>query len=200
MDVLREIGIVANPTKQCRHAKTGSRTDTEAFCRQDVTAGRIAARCGEVTLLGAQATLSTAKATYEIGVARRDLRPASPVDRFVPKTLGAAIQVVVRENPNVTAAMYGVDVAYLQVKINEGALFPTLAAQAVVQQASQPQVLVTNTFTASVIGQLSVPIYQGCAEYSLIRQSKEGVRPAAFKCSSCYNTSSCTRRAGMGST
>ena len=39
------------------------------------------------------------------------------------------------ENPNVTAAMYGIDVSYLQVKVNEGALFPTVTLQVSVQQA-----------------------------------------------------------------
>jgi outer membrane protein len=34
-------------------------------------------------------------------------------------------------------------------------------------------VLVPNQFVASVIGQLTIPIYQGGGEYSLIRQSKE---------------------------
>ena len=71
--------------------------------------------------------------------------------------------------------MYGIDVAYLQVKINEGALFPTLAVQASVQQAQNPAVLVLNQFTAAGIGQLTIPIYQGGGEYALIRQSKESL-------------------------
>jgi len=36
----------------------------------------------------------------------------------------------------VTAALYGVDVAQLQVKIAEGALYPTLALQGSVQPAN----------------------------------------------------------------
>ena len=49
----------------------------------------------------------------------------SPVDRFLPATLPAAVELSLVENPNVTAAMYGIDVNYLQVKVNEGALLPT---------------------------------------------------------------------------
>jgi outer membrane protein len=70
--------------------------------------------------------------------------------------------------------MYGIDVAFLQVKINEGALYPSLVAQATVQQGSFIQNSSTPQFwSASAIGTLTVPVYQGGAEYSLIRQSKE---------------------------
>ena len=39
------------------------------------------------------------------------------------------------QNPNVTAAMFGIDVSYLQVKVDEGALLPTVTFQAAVQQS-----------------------------------------------------------------
>ena len=41
------------------------------------------------------------------------------------------------------------------------------------QQAYEQQMTVYSSFGASAVAQLSVPIYQGGAEYSLIRQSKE---------------------------
>ena len=69
--------------------------------------------------------------------------------------------------------MYGVDVAELAVKISEGALYPNLGLTAAYTQSydTQPQSLrLTNV---SVLGQLTVPIYQGGAEYSAIRQNKE---------------------------
>jgi outer membrane protein len=65
----------------------------------------------------------------------------------------------------------------LQVKINEGALYPTLTVNTSIAQQYE-QNLGTNGQTmqqvnASIIGQLSVPLYQGGAEYATIRQSKE---------------------------
>src|SRR5262249_58229922 len=92
-----------------------------------------------------------------------------------PRVLSAAIDSGLTENPNVTAAMYGVDVAFLQVKINEGALFPNLSLQGNVQYASFPQLSVVQQFTSSVVGQLTIPIYQGGGEFALIRQSKESL-------------------------
>jgi outer membrane protein len=96
-----------------------------------------------------------------------------PVDRLSPRTLPVATARGIAENPLVTSAMYGVDVALLQVKINEGALYPTLTVQGSMQQQYDSSPAVQRTFTASAVAQLSIPIYQGGAEYSLIRQSKE---------------------------
>ena len=93
----------------------------------------------------------------------------------MPGTLPAAVDLSLIENPNVTAAMYGIDVNFLQVKINEGALLPTVTVQAAVQQAYEQTMTTYRSFGASAIAQLSVPIYQGGAEYSLIRQSKENL-------------------------
>ncbi|MFL6839997.1 MAG: TolC family protein, partial [Bradyrhizobium sp.] len=79
------------------------------------------------------------------------------------------------QNPNVTAAMYGVDVSHLQVKVSEGALFPTVTLQTSVQQSYEQTLTIFRSFGASTALQLSVPVYQGGAEYSLIRQSKESL-------------------------
>jgi outer membrane protein len=59
------------------------------------------------------------------------------------------------------------------VKIAEGALWPTLALQGSVQQQTLPNILTPNLFLGTVMLNLSVPIYQGGAEYSAIRLNKE---------------------------
>jgi outer membrane protein len=125
--------------------------------------------------LAAVSTLTTTRANFRriIGNEPSNLAPASPVDRYLPATVRGAIELALRENPNVTSAMYGVDVNFLTVKINEGALFPTVSLQATVSKVWDPTITTINLFTAAATAQLSVPIYQGGAEYSLIRQSKE---------------------------
>src|SRR6266852_3233761 len=71
--------------------------------------------------------------------------------------------------------MFNVDVAVHQVKIAEGALAPTLSAVGSVQKSfgSTQSLAIIESLSASVAAQLTVPIYQGGAEYSAIRQSKE---------------------------
>jgi outer membrane protein len=182
MDVLRDSGNVEIQRSNVSALRQVLEQTNKRFSRGDVTATDVSQAqtqlaAAELALLQAQYILSTSRGNYEavIGVAPQNLKPASPVDRFLPKTLAAAFEVGAAQNPNITAAMYGIDIAYLQVKVNEGALFPTLAVQASVQQAQNPAVLVANELTASVVAQLSVPLYQGGGEFSLIRQSKEGV-------------------------
>jgi outer membrane protein len=125
--------------------------------------------------LAAVSTLTTTRANFRriVGIEPANLQPASPVDRYLPPTVGGAIELALRQNPNVTAAMYGVDVSFLTVKINEGALYPSVSLQATVSKVWDPNITTINEFTAAANAQLTVPVYQGGAEYSLIRQSKE---------------------------
>jgi outer membrane protein len=141
----------------------------------DVAQSQAQLAAGKSQELAAESTLTTTRANFRriIGNEPANLQAASPVDRYLPPTVQGATQIATRENPNVTAAMYGIDVSFLTVKINEGALYPTLALQASVSKVWQQTITQINQFTAATNVQLTVPIYQGGAEYSLIRQSKE---------------------------
>src|SRR6202034_4429464 len=145
--------------------------------RTDVAQSEAQLAAGKTQLLAAQATLTTTQANFRriIGNEPQALAPGSPVDRYLPASLPAAVELSLIENPNVTAAMFGIDVNFLTVKVNEGALLPTLTAQVAVQQSYEQLLTTYRSFGASAIAQLTVPIYQGGAEYSLIRQSKENL-------------------------
>src|SRR6202007_2464666 len=54
-----------------------------------------------------------------------------------------------------------------------GALYPNLSLTASASKNYDPAATTNKQTLLSVIGQLTVPIYQGGAEYSAIRQSKE---------------------------
>jgi outer membrane protein TolC len=87
--------------------------------------------------LNAEAIYKASVATYRqvIGVEPGKLSPGSPVDRFSPRTLPSATGLATATHPAVTSAQYNVDAALLQVKVAEGALYPTLALQGNVQQS-----------------------------------------------------------------
>jgi outer membrane protein len=156
---------------------TQNRFNAGQVTATDVAQAEAQLAAGEANLHGAESTLMSTRANYRriIGADPANLAPASPVDRLAPNTLNAAIAVGIAENPSVTAALYGVDVAQLQVKIAEGALYPTLALQGSVQQQTYSNILTPNLFLGTVMLNLSVPIYQGGAEYSAIRLDKETV-------------------------
>jgi outer membrane protein len=180
MDYLRDAAIVEVQKSNTRVLEetliqTRARTELGELTPTDVAQAAAQLAAGKTQQLTAEANLTTTASNFRriIGNEPVQLAPGSPVDRFLPTTLPAAVSLSLTQNPNVTATMFGIDVNYLQVKINEGALLPTVTLQASVQQAYEQAQVLYRSFGASATAQLSVPVYQGGAEYSLIRQSKE---------------------------
>ncbi|WP_458761031.1 TolC family outer membrane protein [Afipia sp. TerB] len=182
MDYLRDAAIVEVQRNNVRVLdetlrQTRDRFNVGEVTRTDVAQSEAQLAAGRTQLLTAESNLTTTRANFRriIGTDPTNLAPGSPVDRYLPKSLQTSVNVGLVENPNVTAAMYGIDVSFLQVKINEGALFPTITLQAGVQQSYETTLSFFRQFNASATANLSVPIYQGGAEYALIRQSKESL-------------------------
>jgi outer membrane protein len=180
MDYLRDAAIVEVQRSNTRVLtqtlkQTRDRFNVGEVTRTDVAQSEAQLAAGITQQLTAESTLTTTRSNFRriIGNEPEALAPGSPVDRFLPGTLPSAVELSLTENPNVTAAMFGIDVNYLQVKVNEGALLPTITFQAAVQQSYEQTMTVYRSFGASAITQISAPLYQGGAEYSLIRQSKE---------------------------
>ncbi|MBR0712880.1 TolC family outer membrane protein [Bradyrhizobium liaoningense] len=157
--------------------QTRDRFNVGEVTRTDVAQSEAQLAAGKTQALTAESNLTTTRANFRriIGNDPVNLAPGSPVDRFLPPTLASAVELALIENPNVTAAMYGIDVNYLQVKVNEGALLPTISVQAAVTQSAEQSLIQYRSFGASAVAQASMPLYQGGAEYSLIRQSKENL-------------------------
>ena len=182
MDYLRDSAVVEVQKSNVRVLEqtlkqTRDRFNVGEVTRTDVAQSEAQLASGKTQELQAESNLTTTRANFRriIGDEPQKLAPGSPVDRYIPTTLPQAVELSLIENPNVTAAMYGVDVNFLQVKINEGALLPTVSLVGAVQQTYETTMTTPRTFGASATAQLTVPIYQGGAEYSLIRQSKESL-------------------------
>jgi outer membrane protein len=180
MDYLRDAAILEVQKSNTRVLEqtlkqTQDRFNVGEVTRTDVAQSEAQLAAGKTQELAAEATLTTTRSNFRriIGNEPEALAPGSPVDRYLPPSLPASVEVSLIENPNVTAAMFGIDVNYLQVKVNEGALLPTVTLQASAQQSYEQTLTTFRAFGASAIAQVSVPVYQGGAEYSLIRQSKE---------------------------
>ena len=180
MDYLRDSAIVEVQKSNVRVLEqtlkqTRDRFNVGEVTRTDVAQSEAQLAAGKTQLLTAEANLNTTRSNYRriIGNEPAALAPGSPVDRFLPSTLSSAVELGLTQNPNVTASMFGIDVSYLQVKVAEGALLPTVTFQAAVQQSYEQSLVQYRSFGASATAQLSVPIYQGGGEYALIRQSKE---------------------------
>jgi outer membrane protein len=166
----RNVEVLTEQLKQTR-----DRFNVGEVTRTDVAQAESRLAAGRSSLLGAQSNYITSTGNYRrvIGVAPGKLALATPVDHFSPRTLNAAIAQGEQQSPSVLAAAYGVDIAELAVKINEGSLYPNLAMTASVGENYLPTYSTNKQFLASVAGTLTIPLYQGGGEYSAIRQSKE---------------------------
>jgi outer membrane protein len=182
MNLLRDIAIldlqrsnVEVLQEQLRQVR--DRFNVGEVTRTDVAQSESRLAAGRSSMLTAESNVTTSRATYRqvIGVNPGRLAAASPVDRLSPPTLPAAVSHARAQHPSVGIAMFNIDAALLQVKINEGSLYPTLNAVGSVQKTfgSASSLNTLETFSASAGAQLAIPIYQGGSEYSAIRQAKE---------------------------
>jgi len=156
--------------------QTRDRFTVGEVTRTDVAQAEASLAGAQAVALSAQSNLQTSIANYRqtIGEEPKNLSPVSPLSKPLPKTLAQAISIAYVEHPGITAALHGVDVASLNVKIIEGQLYPTLGLTGQVAQRYD----ISNTpglrgVTASVVGQLTIPIYEGGAVYAGTRQAKE---------------------------
>jgi outer membrane protein len=157
--------------------QTRDRFGAGEVTRTDLAQAESSLAAGRSTLHVAESNYITSKSAYiqVIGVEPGKLANASPVDRFSPPTLAAALRRGAAQNPAITTAMYNVDAAIEQVKIGEGALYPTVSLNGSFAKnyGSASALATLETLSGAVVGVVSVPIYQGGAEYATIRQAKE---------------------------
>jgi outer membrane protein len=157
--------------------QTRDRFNVGEVTRTDVAQAesRLAASRSQASL--AEANLRTSIAQYRqvVGVEPRQLAPGRPLDRLLPRTVNSALNVAFAEHPAIKAALHGVDVAEIQVRIEQGALAPQLGVNGNVAQRYDNQTTGDRTLSASVVAQLVVPIYDGGQAYASTRQAKETV-------------------------
>jgi outer membrane protein len=155
---------------------TRDRFNVGELTRTDVAQAQARVAQSESDLAGAIAELNAARAAFrrDIGIEPPvNLSPARPYEKFGVNSLDAAIAEGFGKHPALMAARHGVDTASLQVKVAEGALLPTVNLEASAQRFSDPSFGVDNTFDAQAAIRLTVPLYQGGADHSRIRQNKE---------------------------
>ena len=132
---------------------------------------------GRADLNAAEVSLAISQATYAqvIGNAPSQLRAAETVDRYLPRSRDDATNLAFRQHPAVLAAAFDVDVASTTIRVAESSLLPTVTLQGSASRSrdADPTLGTFGTDQASVIGQMTAPIYDGGAGASQTRQTKE---------------------------
>ena len=132
---------------------------------------------GQSDLNAAETNLAISQATYAqvIGSPPSRLSLAEPADRLLPRGREEAIALAIKQHPAILAAGFDVDVASTTIRVAEGTLLPTVTLQGSVSRSDQSdQTLGTfRTDQASVLGQVTAPIYDGGLAAAQTRQAKE---------------------------
>src|SRR3954447_27037012 len=132
---------------------------------------------GLADLNAAEVNLAISQATYTqvIGNPPSRLSPAETVDRYLPRSREEATALAFKSHPAVLAAGFDVDVATTSINVAESSLLPTITLQGNASRSrdSDPTLSVFGTDQASVLGQVTAPIYDGGTAASQTRQAKE---------------------------
>jgi outer membrane protein len=128
-------------------------------------------------LNAAEVNFAISQATYTqvIGNAPSRLSPAQPVDGLLPRSRDEATTLAFQGHPAVLAAGFDVDVASTTIHVAESSLLPLVTLQGSASHSSQDDITLgtTRTDQASIIGQVTQPIYDGGTAASQTRQAKE---------------------------
>ena len=165
------VSVLAEQVRQ-----TEARFSVGEVTRTDVaqSQSRYAGSKADMALSQSNLRGSVARFRQVIGLDPKKLAPVQPVVRGrLPKSQGEAVNLALQDHPVIAAALHGVDVQALQVKIVEGELLPSLSVQGSLSQRYDTQFQGDKRVSASVVGSLSVPIYDGGSAYARTRGAKE---------------------------
>ncbi len=159
--------------------QTRDRFNVGEVTRTDVAQAESAVAQGQATYLLAISTLQGSISNYRqvVGDQPHSLAPVKPLARLLPTSLTAAVAISQVEHPAITASLHGVDVALLNVKISESALYPQVAVQGSLSQTydSGGFPYGSKAFVGALAANVTIPIYDGGSSFASIRQAKEQV-------------------------
>ena len=156
--------------------QTKDRFNVGEVTRTDVAQAeaRLAGSRSELAISQSNLRGSIARFKQVIGVDPKKLAPVQPVAKgHLPKTQGDAVGRAMKDHPAIAAALHGVDAQLLGVKIVEGELLPTVSVTGSLSQRFDTNSREDKRNSASVVGSVSIPIYDGGSAYARTRAAKE---------------------------
>ncbi|MBS0242270.1 MAG: TolC family outer membrane protein [Proteobacteria bacterium] len=180
LDVYRDQSIVKlrenNVEVLTRELKaTRDRFSVGEVTRTDVAQAE-ARRAAAVSALDlARANLQTSRSNFEraVGYPPGALSEQRVPEKLMPKSQSEAIEITLRENPNVVVALYNEAAARAQVDQIWGQLLPTVTLNASYSHGYDTAQAIDETQTSTVTGNVTVPLYEGGNVRAQVRQAKQ---------------------------
>ncbi len=158
---------------------TNDRFRVGEITRTDVAQAEAALAGARATRQSSEGNLQTARATYRrlVGELPDQLVEPQPI-KLPIRNQAEVIQLAGQNNPNVVAALFDNAAARDNIDLQFAALMPQVSVQALAARADNSTVLGQRTIGGQVLLNASVPIYQGGAEYSRVRQARQSEQQA----------------------
>lgn len=180
MDVVRDQAVVNLRIKNVSVLSEQLRASQARFRVGEITRTDVAqseARRGGAlsNLAQARATLAASRARYRqiIGNAPGTLRYPKGYRGPLPKSLKQAIAIARERNPALRTAEFNEQASRYAVDVARGDLLPEVSLEATFSERFEPSTSVNRSETTTVLGRLTVPLYQGGAVYSRVREAKQ---------------------------
>jgi outer membrane protein len=142
--------------------------------RTDVAQTNAALSLGLSDYAAAAATLAAANATYQMVIGRppETIGAVKSVDALLTRSLDEALSKAHTNHPAIRAAALNIDVASFNVKVIEGEFLPRITVEGDVSHRVDTG-SADSVGAASIVGRLSVPIYQAGEPDARARAAKE---------------------------
>ncbi|MGE0153614.1 MAG: TolC family outer membrane protein [Reyranellaceae bacterium] len=172
------VGLRANNVRVLREdlTSTTARFRVGELTRTDVSQAEARLAGSQSDLIAAEAELAVVRAVYlqVVGIPPGTL--AEPmVMGTLPKTEEEAIALAGERHPSVRAAFHREASARYRVDLAIGELLPTVSIIGTTSKFWDSNIEGDRSTRHEIIGQVSIPIYQGGAEHSRVREAKQFV-------------------------
>jgi outer membrane protein len=179
MDVVRDQAVVRLQENNVKVLTRELKATQDRFAVGEVTRTDVAQaqarRAGAVSQLdAARANLKGSRATYErvIGNSPSNVVDPGAPTRYLPKSINEALAIADQENPRTIAALYREQAGKYRVSTIRGELLPSLDLEAGWFEGFDRSKIQSQQEGGTVLGRLSIPIYQGGEVSARVRQAK----------------------------
>jgi outer membrane protein len=177
MDIIRDQGILALRTRNVGNLQkqvngTTARFDAGEVTTTDVSQARARLAAAQAGVAVASSNLNASKATYVAVVGSNPGKLAPARAAKIPRNLEEALATAHEINPNILAADALHEASEHDIAVAKGDLLPEISLQAQATKSFDPTPAVSRAESASILGVVTVPIYQSGAEYSAVRERK----------------------------
>ncbi len=154
---------------------TKDRFEVGEVTRTDVAQAEARRSEALATLAAAQANLKTSRAAYEqiIGHPPENLVTPASIRHLLPSSINEAMTLGDGENPIILATVYNEESSLYAVQQIMGELLPQVTLEALYEKRFDESQSLLEQETATVLGRLNVPFYQGGSVSARVRQAKE---------------------------